>query len=73
MIKNITTSIRLESNLSKKLERAVHNLHRSKSWLIREAIRMYLEQLENSSLAQEARKQSLLASKKKIQTLIHGN
>ncbi len=63
MIKSVTTSIRLELNLSKKLEKAAHNLHRGKNWLISEAIRRYLEQLENTSLVQEARKQSLLVSK----------
>ena len=65
MTKGITTSIRLELSLSKKLERAAHNLHRGKNWLISEAVRRYLEQLENPSLVQEARKQSLLASKQK--------
>ncbi|AFC69152.1 hypothetical protein MCE_00550 [Rickettsia amblyommatis str. GAT-30V] len=31
MTKSITTSIRLEINLSKKLEKATHDLHRGKS------------------------------------------
>lgn len=65
MTKSITTSIRLESSLNKKLEKASHNLHRGKNWLISEAVRMYLEQLENPNLVQEARKQSLLVSKLK--------
>jgi len=65
MTKGITTSIRLELNLSKKLENAARNLHRGKNWLISEALRRYLEQLENPNLVQEARKQSLLASKQK--------
>ncbi|MCB1713321.1 MAG: hypothetical protein KDH96_12875 [Candidatus Riesia sp.] len=67
MTKGITTSIRLDSTLSKKLEKASHNLHRRKGWLISEALRKYLEQLENTGLAQEARKQSLLASKQQNQ------
>ncbi len=37
-IKSITTSIRLEINLSKKLEKATYDLHREKSWIISEAI-----------------------------------
>lgn len=65
MIKSITTSIRLELSLSKKLEKAAHHLHRGKNWLISEAVRRYLEQLENPNLVQEARKQSLLVSKQK--------
>lgn len=65
MLKSVTTSIRLELGLSKKLEKAAHNLHRGKNWLISEAIRRYLEQLENTTLVQEARKQSLLISNSK--------
>ena len=65
MTKNITTSIRLDANLSKKLERAAHDLHRGKNWLISTALRVYLEQLEYQNFAQEARKQSLLVSKQK--------
>ena len=65
MIKSVTTSIRLELSLSRKLEKAAHNLHRGKNWLISEAVRRYLEQLENTTLVQEARKQSLLVSKQK--------
>ena len=65
MTKNITTSIRLDANLSKKLERAAHDLHRGKNQLISTALRVYLEQLEYQNFAQEARKQSLLVSKQK--------
>ena len=64
MTKGVTTSIRLEVSLSEKLEKAAHNLHRGKNWLISEAVRRYLEQLENPNLIQEARKQSLLVSSK---------
>lgn len=63
MAKSITTSIRLELSLNKKLEKAAHDLHRGKNWLITEAILTYLKQLENSSLAEEAKQQSLLVSK----------
>ena len=65
MTKSVTTSIRLEVSLSKKLEKVAHDLHRGKNWLISEALRIYLEQLENQNLNLEARKQSLLASKQK--------
>lgn len=67
MTKGVTTSIRLEVSLSKKLETAAHNLHRGKNWLISEAVRRYLEQLENPNLIQEARRQSLLVSEQKNQ------
>lgn len=65
MLKSVTTSIRLELDLSKKLEKAAHNLHRGKNWLISEAIRRYLEQLDNTTLVREARQQSLLVSNQK--------
>ncbi|MFY9589810.1 CopG family ribbon-helix-helix protein [Rickettsia endosymbiont of Halotydeus destructor] len=63
MTKSNITSIRLEPSLSKKLEKAAHDLHRGKNWLISEAIRIYLKQLEHPNLAEEAKQQSLLASK----------
>jgi predicted DNA-binding protein len=66
MTKGVTTSIRLEPSLSKRLDKAAHNLHRGKNWLISQAVCEYLEQLETPDLIQEARKQSLLASKQKI-------
>ena len=31
-----------------------HNLHRGKTWIISEAVRRYLEQLESPNLVQEA-------------------
>lgn len=65
MTKSIITSIRLEASLSRKLKKVAHDLHRGKNWLISEALRIYLEQLENQNLVQEARKQSLLANKQK--------
>ena len=65
MTKSITTSIRLEIGLSEKLEKAAHQLHRGKSWVISEAVRLYLKQLESSSLAEEAKRQSLLANRQK--------
>ena len=49
--------------LNKKIEKAAYKLHRGKNWVVKEAIRVYLEQFENLDLIQEASKQSLLASK----------
>ena len=65
MTRGITTSIRLEASLSEKLKRVAHNIRRGKNWIISEAVRRYLEQLESSDLVQEARRQSLLISKEK--------
>lgn len=65
MTRGITTSIRLEISLSEKLERVAHNLNRGKNWIISEAVRRYLEQLENPNLVQEAKRQSLLIRKEK--------
>ncbi len=50
MTKSVITSIHLELSLSKRLDKAAHNLHRSRNWLISEALRRYLEQLENSKI-----------------------
>ncbi|BFD46738.1 MAG: hypothetical protein DMENIID0002_13840 [Rickettsia endosymbiont of Sergentomyia squamirostris] len=61
--KSIATVIRLETKLSKKLETAAQNLHKDKNYLIIEAVRMYLEQLEHPDIVEEARRQSLLANK----------
>ncbi|WP_341787190.1 hypothetical protein [Rickettsia endosymbiont of Cantharis rufa] len=55
--------MRLEINLSKELEKAAHDLHRGKSWIISEAILVYLKQLDNSGVPKEARHQSLLTRK----------
>ncbi len=37
------TSIRLQEDLEKLLEQATNRLHRSKNWLINQALREYLE------------------------------
>lgn len=59
MTKSVITSIHLELSLDKRLDKAALNLHRSRNWLISEAIRKYLEQLENPNLAQETNKDGL--------------
>jgi predicted DNA-binding protein len=64
MTKSIVTSIRLDWETSEQLKKATHALHRRKNWIIREAIRNYLAQSQVSILAKEARRQSILASKK---------
>ena len=57
---NVTTSIRLSPELRKQLEHAARTLHRGKSWIIIHALESYLEKLQLTLLADEARRQSLL-------------
>lgn len=59
----ITTSIRLTPQVRRQLEQASHTLHRGKNWIINHALEMYLKKLSYQLLAEEARRQSLLASK----------
>lgn len=65
MARDITTSIRLSPLLRTRLDKAAHTLHRGRSWIIVHALEAYLEKLHFISLAGEARRQSLLASKSK--------
>jgi len=62
MAHNITTSIRLPPTLREQLEKATHHLHRGKNWIITKALEEYLEKLHQNVLAEEAHRQSLLAS-----------
>ena len=61
MAQQITTSIRMPSDLRLELEQAAHNLHRGKNWIIIQALKNYLGQLQDQKLIQEAKRQSLLA------------
>lgn len=61
MTKGITTSIRLTPETRRELELASRFLNRGKNWIVNEALQTYLARL--SSLMQEAKRQSLLASK----------
>ena len=58
---NTTTSIRLAPELREKLEASTRKLHRGKNWIISQALREYLTKLQRDELAEEARRQSLLA------------
>lgn len=57
-----TTSIRLPAELSEQLEQASQTLHRGKNWIIKEAVQEYLIKHGHAVLAEEARRQSILAS-----------
>lgn len=60
MSHHMTTSVRLPPALHEQLERAAHELHRGKSWIIVHALESYLKKLQHNALAKEARRQSLL-------------
>lgn len=63
MKSSVTTSIRLEASLAARLERAASQISRGKNWIVTSALKDYLERLDRSDLATEARRQSLLASR----------
>lgn len=62
MSKSITTSIRLTTNINAQLNQAALDLHRGKSWIITHAIERYLSEMKPLTLAEEAKRQSILAS-----------
>lgn len=64
MTETTTTSIRLPIDLKKDLDKAAHILHRGKNWIIVQALEAYLKKVRYSALIKEARRQSLIASKK---------
>ncbi len=57
-----TTSIRLSKELKRELERKARSTRRGKSWVIKEALELYLLGSSHDTLREEARKQSLAAS-----------
>ena len=59
-----TTSIRLPKELKRELERKARSTKRGKSWVIKEALELYLLGSSHDTLREEARKQSLLASRR---------
>lgn len=63
MTTGITTSIRLPQDLNNQLNQAKHLLHRGKNWIITQAVKRYLAELTPLNLSEEAKRQSLLASK----------
>lgn len=59
---SITTSVRIEQQLARRLERAAVRLARGKNWIISRAIEEYLAKANHDSLAVEARRQSMAAA-----------
>ncbi|WP_395476694.1 hypothetical protein [Rickettsia endosymbiont of Pantilius tunicatus] len=64
MTKNTLTNLQLEPQLSKELTLIANLSHRDIQELVNEAIRLFVES-ESKKLANEAKRQSLLASKQK--------
>jgi len=62
MAHSVTTSIRLPPNIRNELEIISHQLHRGKNWIIIKALEAYLAKINPSSFAEEAHRQSILAS-----------
>ena len=64
-MKSVTTSIRLDPSLASRLERAAARLSRGKNWIVSSALREYLEKIDRDDLAAEARRQSILVSRRR--------
>lgn len=58
-----TTSVRLPKELSRELARKARSTKRGKNWVIKEALQLYLLGSAHDALREEARRQSLLASR----------
>lgn len=52
----------IEPQRQGRLEQAAHILHRGKNWIISHALEDYLTKISHTLLAEEARRQSILAS-----------
>ena len=63
MASSMTTSIRLSQEVRQQLTQASEFLHRGKNWIINEALKKYLLNLNQLNLSSEAKRQSLLAGK----------
>ena len=62
-MKSVTTSVRLQSDLATRLERAASRLSRGKNWIISKALEEYLAKVNQQDLAEEARRQSRMAAR----------
>ncbi len=60
-----TSSFRIPDELRFRLEGAAHRLNKGKNWIINRALEEYLERHSRAKLREEARRQSLLASRKR--------
>lgn len=60
----VSTSVRLPKELSRELARKARSTKRGKNWVIKEALELYLLGSSHDALREEARKQSIAASKR---------
>ncbi len=60
-----TTSIRIPDDLKLSLEKTARRMSKGKNWIIKQALGEYLRRHNTDLLRAEARRQSLLASKKR--------
>ncbi len=65
MTRGITTSIRLTPEVRQQLDYLAYSLHRGKNWIVNQALQEFINRKNHTLLAQEARRQSLLASQSK--------
>jgi predicted DNA-binding protein len=66
---SVTTSVRIEQQLAKRLERAAARLARGKNWIISKALEEYLAKANRDSLAAEAHRQSMAAARDEMRKL----
>ncbi len=60
-----TSSFRIPDELKRRLENAARRMNKRKNWIINRAIEEYLRGYSRTQLRAEARRQSLLASRKR--------
>jgi predicted DNA-binding protein len=60
-----TSSFRISDELKESLEETARRLNKGKNWVITEALKEYLDRRNREAFPAEARRQSILASKKK--------
>ena len=59
-----TYSFRISEELKLRIEDAARRANKGKNWVVNRALEEYLERQSRSALKKEARRQSLLASRK---------
>ena len=60
-----TSSFRISDELKSRLEDAAHRMNKGKNWILNRALEEYLERHSRAALRAEARRQSLLASRRR--------
>ncbi len=60
-----TSSFRIPERLKTRLDRAARRLNKKKNWIINRALEEFLERQSRGDLRAEARRQSLMASRRR--------